>query len=81
MVIKTIYIKLLNEGTDSWRPTSGEKIGENLYKVLSIDNYNPEIEEWEFIPGTIVKCELQKKSDRGEPEEIIVAIEKYIGSI
>jgi hypothetical protein len=35
------------------------------------------LEEWEFIPGVIVKCELQKKSDRGKPEEVLVAIEKY----
>jgi hypothetical protein len=77
VITKTIYIRLLNEGTDVWRPTLGEKIEDNVYKILPKDDYDPELEEWEFIPGTIVKCELQKKFDRGEPEEVLVAVEKH----
>ena len=40
---KTVYINLLNEGSDAYQPTLGE-------------------EKWEFIPDSIVKCELQQKN-------------------
>ena len=69
---RTIYIKLLNEGTDVWHPTQGEEIAENIFKVLPTDNYKPDIEEWEFLPGTIVKCELKNKYN----ELILIATNK-----
>jgi hypothetical protein len=60
VITKTIYIKLLEEGTDVWRPTLGEFIKDSIYKVLPTDGYDPDLEEWEFIPGAIVICEVQK---------------------
>lgn len=73
-ITETIYIRLLDEGVDTWRPTHGERIRGNVFKVLPTDDYDPEDEEWEFVPGSIVQCELQKKTSRGEPKEILVAI-------
>lgn len=72
MAINNIYVRLLNEGTDVWRPTSGEKIAEDIYKILPTKNYHTDDEQWEFAPGTIVKCELQKKSNG----KILVAVKK-----
>ena len=75
MVTEKIYIRLLDEGVDSWLPTTGEKITDTVYKVLPTDDYDPNDEDWEFIPGTVVKCELQEKdSGRGEKIKILVAI-------
>lgn len=58
-VIK-IYIELLEEGTPTWRPTNAEKISEDLYRVLTIDDYDPEDEIWEFPPGSIVRVKLER---------------------
>jgi len=76
-VKEKIYIKLLDEGIDTWRPTFGEKIEKNIYKILPTKDYNPNEEEWEFIPGTIVKCECQKRDlGRGERIDVLVAVKK-----
>lgn len=57
---KEIYIKLLNEDVFVMRPTLEEKMGkDNIYKVLPTPNYDPEDEEWEFPPGSIVMCETE----------------------
>jgi hypothetical protein len=68
----TIYIPLLNEGTDVVRPTTGIRIGENTYRVLATDNYDPNVEDWAFPPGTIVECVTETRSDRG-PKQVLVA--------
>jgi hypothetical protein len=63
MVInQTIYIKLLNEGTDVWRPTIGKRIEGNIFEVLTTEDYDPDDEEWEFTPGSTVKCIVQSKN-------------------
>jgi hypothetical protein len=72
-----IYIRLLDEGVDSWLPTTGEKISDNTYKVFPTDDYDADDEVWEFIPGSIVNCELQEKdSGKGEKIKVLVAISK-----
>lgn len=53
---KTIYIPLLDEGTDVMRPAHGVQVGDNLYRVLATPNYDPEDERWKFPPGSIVRC-------------------------
>ncbi len=65
----TIYIRLLNEGVDGVsRPTMGEVIDKEkgIYKVLPTDPYDPDDEEWMFVPGTIVKCEKTVSIDGKE---------------
>lgn len=54
---KIIYVQLLDEGTDVWRPTEGHALGNNLFRLLPTANYDPEIEAWEFLPGAVVRCE------------------------
>lgn len=72
---ETVYVKLLNEGSDAWRPTQAEVIKPKTYKLLPTENYDPEDEEWEFLPGTIVKCEKQIKSGQfGKHKEILVVV-------
>lgn len=56
MKTTTIYIRLLNEGTDVFRPVQAEKLEKNIFKIIETESYNPECETWEFIPGQIVHC-------------------------
>ena len=60
---KTIYILLLDEGLDVWRPTTGLEIGENIYKVEPTDDYDDQDEKWEFKPGSTVRCEYKNLSE------------------
>jgi hypothetical protein len=70
-----IYVRLLDEGVPVARPTYGEVIRDNIFRVLPTENYNPEDETWEFPPGTIVRCE-RKVSPDGEEALLAVAIYK-----
>lgn len=74
-MIKTIYIKLLEEGAIAYRPTQAEEVEPGLYKVLPTENYDPEDEIWEFLPGTIVRCEVKTLRAR-EAHARLVAVEK-----
>ena len=69
----TIYIRLLDEGTEVFRPTSAEPVGSALFKVLPTSNYNPQDEKWEFVPGSLVECEKRKL----EGEEVLVAVKAH----
>ncbi len=70
--ILTIYIPLLNEGTTVVRPSQGVKLGENTYKVLPTQSYDPNDEAWQFPPGSIVAC----ASETRNRQEILVASRK-----
>ena len=63
MKICEIYVYLLNEGSDAWRPVKAKKIGLNRYEIIGIDNYDPSDEEWQFLPGDIVQCAEKKFAD------------------
>lgn len=71
MSIEIIYIPLLEEGTEVFRPVSASYHCENTYKILESDDYDLDDEIWKYTPGTIVKCELQIRDGK----QILVAIE------
>jgi hypothetical protein len=73
--VLTIYVPLLNEGTSVVRPTRGVKLGENLCRVLPTQHYDPDDEEWEFPPGTIVECGLEVRNGK----EVLVARRRASG--
>jgi len=58
----TIYIRLLDEGTDVWRPTQGRPVDRDRYEVLPTADYDPEEEVWEFPPGSLVICHEHDRS-------------------
>jgi hypothetical protein len=60
-----IFVYLLEEGTDVWRPTEAVPIGDGLFKILPTPEYDPEDEVWEFPPGSIVRCET-RQDDSGQ---------------
>jgi hypothetical protein len=58
-----IYIALLDEGTDVWRPAPARRLDDGSYLVLKPDDYDPVGEHWQFAPGAIVICEQRNTSD------------------
>lgn len=78
MTTKEIYIRLLEEGTDVFRPTQGEEISEGIYRVLPTVNYDPEDEVWEFLPGTIVRCKEKAVLEGTKPKNVLVATEQVV---
>lgn len=69
-----IYIPLLHEGTDVLRPTQGLVLGPDEFQVLATPNYDPADEEWEFPPGTKVKCVHELRCGR----ELLVARQRIL---
>ena len=50
---------MLNEGILVLRPTEGKLVSGGFYEVIATDDYNSDLEEWEFPPGTIVECKTE----------------------
>ena len=50
-----IYVYLLDEGTDVWAPVDAERVGDDLYRIVS-ENSDPDDECWEFTTGEVVRC-------------------------
>jgi hypothetical protein len=50
-----VYVRLLNEGVDVWRPVDALWLRCDVYQ-LSAQRQKPEDEEWEFGPGEFVRC-------------------------
>ncbi|GIW90144.1 MAG: hypothetical protein KatS3mg109_0576 [Pirellulaceae bacterium] len=67
-----IYVHLLNEGTDVVRPTKAIPLGRMRYKILPTSDYSPDLEEWEFPPGSIVECRIENR----EGKQVLVAWRK-----
>ena len=65
-----IYVKLIGEGTLVFRPTIGEPIGEGQFRLLPTEDYDPEDETWEFLPGSVVRGEKR----RLDGDDVIVAV-------
>jgi hypothetical protein len=56
-----IFVKLLDEGVDVWRPVRAEHIQGNVYKIVD-QPYDREDESWQFEPGDEVICEMVELS-------------------
>jgi hypothetical protein len=68
-----IYVPLLNEGTDVVRPTNGILLAPDLVRVEPTEDYDPELEEWQFPPGSEVRCVRERRGSG----EILVARELF----
>jgi hypothetical protein len=51
-----IYVRLLDEGVDVWRPVAAENLRGSVYRIVS-QPYDAEVETWQFVPGDEVVCE------------------------
>lgn len=65
----SLYVPLLNEGTDVLRPTTGVFVGPDTIRVEPSADYDPETEEWAFPPGSMVRCNAEFRGGR----QILVA--------
>ena len=62
MLTIQVYIPLLNEGTNVLRPATGVLVGPDIFRVEATDDYDAEIEEWEFPPGSEVRCVTETRN-------------------
>ena len=70
---ETIFVRLLDEGVDVWRPVLGKKGQSNSFWILAAPfNVIPDGEHWEFPPGSHVLV----KETALDGETVKVAYEK-----
>jgi len=60
--LKQIFVRLLDEGVDVWRPIKAERVSSDIYRILD-QPYDRATEAWEFSPGDEVGCEMVSSSD------------------
>ena len=54
---KEIFIKILNEDIDVWRPVKAAQIAQYIFKITDTTKFESELDEiLEFELGGIVKC-------------------------
>ncbi len=70
-----IFVYLLNEGIDVWRPVQAVALEGGLYKIVS-KNPDPDGEHWEFTTGDIVRCVEKTLTDIRTPGSCLVAVGK-----
>ena len=60
---RVIYVRLLEEGTDVWRPVPATALPDGTFKLSVPAGYDPEAEVWEFPPNARVKCAARRFAD------------------
>ena len=68
---ETIYVYVLDEGVDCWRPVEAVHEGDDRYRIAGA-NADPSDEHWEFAAGDVVVCERRTLSDG----EALVAVRR-----
>lgn len=58
---ETIYMPLMDEGVDVWRPVLAKRLDDNRFLVVA-QPYDRQAERWAYEPGTVVMC-VQKGLD------------------
>jgi hypothetical protein len=56
-----IFVKLLDEDVDVWRPVDAEHVDGDLYRIADQD-YDRETETWKFEPGELVVSQMIRSS-------------------
>jgi hypothetical protein len=51
-----VYVRLLDGGTDVWRPVRAAALPDGTFRLLEPNGYDPNAEKWEFPPLTKVRC-------------------------
>lgn len=57
-----IYVALLDEGVDVWRPVAARHLHRDVY-LIADQAYDRETETWQFEPGDRVRCRSMELSD------------------
>ncbi len=64
-----LFVPLLDEGTDVLRPATGVFVGADVIRIEAPADYDPDIEDWEFPPGSEARCFAEFRDGR----QILVA--------
>lgn len=59
----TVFVELLGEGVDVWRPVAARKRDDG-YELKKPPDYDPADEQWRFPPGSIVRVEERDLNGR-----------------
>ena len=57
-----IFVRLLDEGVDVWRPVKARQLHDNIYRIED-QPYDRDSETWQFEPGGEVICEMVDASE------------------
>lgn len=63
MTDETVYVALLDEGLEVWRPVKARRVTRDTYEILE-QEYDRNLETWAFEPGTVVECQRRVRDDR-----------------
>ena len=55
--VRQIFVRLVDEVVDVWRPVEARHCFDNVYRILD-QPYDRDLEAWEFGPGDVVVCKL-----------------------
>ena len=72
MRTRAIYVYLLDEGTDTWRPVEAEELESGRYRIVGPA---PEGETWEFPPGSVVSVEVKTLAEGVFPVACPVSVQ------
>ena len=61
-----VYVALLGEGTNVWRPVDATKIRDDIFRI---DGAAPNDEEWQFAQGAMVRC--VRRNHSGDQSELV----------
>ena len=61
----TIYVRLVGESVDVWRPVHAEEVSQAVYRI--VEQLVPHQERWEFEPGTLVDVQSVQLEDGPAP--------------
>jgi hypothetical protein len=56
-----VYMPLVNEGTECWRPVYARRVTSDIYEVAA--SHESDDEQWAFPSGSRVRCRAQVFSD------------------
>jgi hypothetical protein len=71
--MEEIYVRLLNEGTEVYRPVPAKRISESVYLILDTAAYDAADETWEYPPGCRVRVTQRLLS--GESKLVAIGLE------
>jgi hypothetical protein len=57
-----IFVRLVDEGGDVWRPVRAVHIHDDIYTIVE-QQYDRELETWQFAPGEDVVGEVIEASE------------------
>jgi hypothetical protein len=60
--IEQIYVRLLDEGAEVWRPVQARREGIEAFRIVG-PRPQPEGERWEFPLGSLVTCRPRRYAD------------------